>query len=190
MTAGVSSPYASAPPTRHTVTRVVVGVLGLAALALGIVLLFHPTAAAHTLALLIGISFIVAGLLEAAVAWSAGHRGASLAVGALLVIGGVLAAVWPHVSLWTLALLVGLSLIVHGIVRIAVATSARAEIPGWGWLAFAGVVNVFIGVLAIAWPQVTVLVLSIVLGIQIALFGLLLLIASFLPSDQSVHQRS
>ena len=190
MTAHVSSPYAGAPPTRHTGARVAVGLLGLAVLALGIVLLFHPTAAARTLAVLIGIAFIVAGLLEAAVAWSAGHRGASLAVGALLVIGGILAAVWPHVTLWTLALLVGLSLIIHGIVRIAVATTARAEIPGWGWLAFAGLVNVLIGVLAIAWPQATVFVLSLILGIQIALFGLILLVASFLPSDQSVHQGS
>jgi uncharacterized membrane protein HdeD (DUF308 family) len=34
-------------------------------------------------------------------------------------------------------------------------------------------------VLAIAWPKATVVVLSLVLGIQIALFGLLLLAASF-----------
>lgn len=180
MAANVSSPYAGAPPARHTGVRVAVGLLGLAALVVGIVLLFHPVSAAHALALLIGLGFVVAGLLEAAVGWAAGSRGAALAVGALLVIGGVLAAAWPKVTLWTLALIVGLSLIVHGIVRIALATTARTEIPGWGWLAFAGVVNVLVGVLAIAWPQATVLVLSLVLGIQVALFGLLLLVAAFL----------
>jgi uncharacterized membrane protein HdeD (DUF308 family) len=190
MTADVSSPYASAPPARHTGLRVAAGALGLAVLALGIVLLFHPTAAAHTLAVLVGISFVVAGLLEIAVGWGSGQRGATLAVGVLLVIGGVLAAVWPGVTLWILVLITGLSLVLHGIARIAVATSARAEIPGWGWLAAAGVVNVLVGVLAIAWPKATVLVLSVVLGIQIALFGLLLLAVAFLPTDRSAHQRS
>ena len=102
-------------------------------------------------------------------------------------IGGVLAAAWPKVTLWTLALIVGLSLIVHGIVRIAIATTARDEIPGWGWLAFAGVVNVLLGVLAIAWPQATVLVLSLILGTQIALFGLLLLVAAFLRPRPCSH---
>lgn len=179
MAANVSSPYASAPPTRHTGARVAVGLLGLAALAVGIVLLFHPVTAAHTLAVLIGLGLVVAGVLEAAVGWYSGSRGATLAVGAVLVVGGVLAIAWPKVTLWTLALIVGLSLILHGIIRIAVATAARAEIPGWGWLAFAGLVNVLLGVLAIAWPQVTVVVLSLILGIQVGAFGLLLLVAAF-----------
>ena len=129
---------------------------------------------------------VVAGLLEMAAGWAAGHKVVSFAVGALLVLGGVLAAVWPHVTLGVLALIVGLSLIVHGIVRIAIATQARAEIQGWGWLAFAGVVNVLFGVLAIAWPKATVLVLSVVLGIQVAVFGLLLLVAAFVhPTPDS-----
>jgi uncharacterized membrane protein HdeD (DUF308 family) len=186
MAANVSSPYAGAPPARHPGARVAVGLLGLAALVVGVVLLFHPVSAAHALALLVGLGFVVAGLLEVVAGWGSGHRTAALVVGALLVVGGVLAAVWPHVTLWTLALIVGLSLIVHGIVRIALATTARAEVPGWGWLAFAGVVNVLVGVLAIAWPQATVLVLSLVLGIQVALFGVLLLVAAFLhPTTDS-----
>jgi uncharacterized membrane protein HdeD (DUF308 family) len=186
MTADVSSPYASAPPARHAGARIAVGLLGLAALVVGIVLLFHPVSAAHALALLIGLGFVLAGLLEMAAGWGSGHRVTAFVVGALLVVGGVLAAVWPHVTLWTLALIVGLSLIVHGIVRIALATSVRGEVPGWGWLAFAGVVNVLVGVLAIAWPEATVLVLSLVLGIQIALFGALLLVAAFVhPAPES-----
>jgi uncharacterized membrane protein HdeD (DUF308 family) len=41
-------------------------------------------------------------------------------------------------------------------------------------------VNVLVGVLAIAWPKATVLVLSVVLGLQVAVFGLLLLCAAFI----------
>ena len=179
MTANVSSSYAGAPPARHTGLRVAAGVLGVAVLAVGIVLIFRPVTAAHALALLIGLGFVLAGLLEMAVGWNSAHRGAVVALGALLVIGGIGAAVWPSVTLWTLVLITGLSLLLHGIARIAVAVAARHEAAGWGWLAAAGAVNVVFGVLAIAWPQATVFVLSLVLGIQVALFGLVLLGAAF-----------
>ena len=64
--------------------------------------------------------------------------GASFVLGAILVIGGVLAAVWPGVTLFTLALITGLSLIIHGAARVGLALMARHEIPGWGWLVLAG----------------------------------------------------
>ena len=180
MTANVSSPYTDATPSRSTGMRVAVGLLGLAALVIGVVLLFNPVAAAHTLALLVGLAFVIGGLLEIAVGWDSGRRWASVVLGAVLVIGGILAAVWPGATLFTIAFITGLSLIVHGAVRVGVAILARHEIPSWGWLAVAGAVNVLIGVLAIAWPKATVFVLSFVLGLQIAVFGLLLLGAAFL----------
>ena len=181
MTANVSSPYAQPTTSKHTGMRVVVGLLGVAALVVGVVLLFNPVAAAHTLALLIGLSFVIGGLLEMAVGWDSGARWASFVLGAILVIGGVLAAVWPKATLFTVALIAGLSLIAHGAMRVGLAIMARREIPSWGWLALAGAVNVIIGVIAIAWPEATVFVLSVILGAQIAAFGVLLLVAAFVP---------
>jgi uncharacterized membrane protein HdeD (DUF308 family) len=183
MTANVSSASSGVTPSRHTGTRVAVGLLGVAALVVGVVLLFNPVAAARTLALLLGLAFIIGGLLEIAVGWDAEkRRWASFALGAVLVIGGILAAVWPGITLFTLALITGLSLIIHGAARVGIALLARHEIPGWGWLVLAGAVNVVIGVLAIAWPQATVLVLSLILGAQIAAFGVLLLVFAFVHS--------
>jgi uncharacterized membrane protein HdeD (DUF308 family) len=183
MTANVSGMYADASPSRrsgHTGMRVVVGLLGAAPLVVGLVLLFNPVAAAHTLALLIGLAFVIGGALEIAVGWDSGRRWGSVVLGAILVVGGVLAAAWPGPTLFTVALITGLSLIAHGAVRIGVAVTAREEIPSWGWLALAGAVNVIAGVVAIAWPQATVFVLSLILGAQIAVFGLLLLAAAFM----------
>ncbi|MBB3084489.1 HdeD family acid-resistance protein [Geodermatophilus sabuli] len=179
MTANVSSPYAAAP-AGHTGLRVAVGLLGLAVVVLGIVLLFNPVAAARSLALLVGLAFVVGGLLEIAVGWDAErHRTGSLVLGAVLVVGGVLAVFWPGVTLWTLVLITGLSLIVHGAGRAGLAVVARREIPGWGWLVALGAVNVIVGVLAISWPQATVLVLCIVFGLQVAFLGVALVAAAF-----------
>ena len=183
MTANVSSSYADAAPAHHTGIRVAVGLLGVATLLLGIVLLFDPVAAARTLALLLGLAFVVGGLLEIASGWDAEkRRWASFALGAVLVIGGVLAVLWPGVTLVTLAWITGLSLIVHGAARIGLAVVARHETASWGWLALAGAVNLLIGVVAVAWPQATVRVLSLVLGLQVTVFGLVLLVAAFTHS--------
>ena len=184
MTANVSSPYAHAAPSRHAGTRLVVGLLGLAALVVGVVLLFNPVAAARTLALLLGLSLVVGGLLEMAVGWEAEKRRmASVALGGVLVIGGILAVAWPGITLYTLVLITGLSLIVHGAARVGLALVERREIANWGWLLLAGAVNVVVGAIAIAWPDATVLVLSVILGAQIAAFGLLLLISAFWHAD-------
>jgi uncharacterized membrane protein HdeD (DUF308 family) len=168
----------------------VTGLLGAATLALGIVLLFNPTSAAHLLAVLIGAAFVVGGGLEVAVGWSRGQRVGAVILGAVLVVGGILAASWPSVTLWTVALIVGLSLIVHGVGRIAIALTERHRAPGWGWLLAVGVLNVVIGVLAIAWPDATVFVLAVILGTEIALFGALLLAAAFSPSAITNSARS
>jgi uncharacterized membrane protein HdeD (DUF308 family) len=182
MAANVSSPYAGAPPARHTGVRVAAGVLGLAVLVVGVVLLFNPVTAAHALALLIGLGFVLGGLLEMAVGWADGHPGTAAVLGGVLVVGGVLAMAWPGVTLKVLVLVTGLSLILHGIARIALAVVARREVPAWGWLAAAGALNVVFGVVAIAWPEATIFVLSFVLGIQIVVFGLVLLGAAFVGS--------
>jgi uncharacterized membrane protein HdeD (DUF308 family) len=82
------------------------------------------------------------------------------------------------VTLWTVAVLTGLSLILDGVGRIALAFAGRAEVPAWRWFALAGALNVVIGVMAIAWPEATVIVLSVLLGLQIIGFGLVLLVAA------------
>jgi uncharacterized membrane protein HdeD (DUF308 family) len=179
MTSDVRGQHAGGSPAKHTGVRVAIGVLGLAALVVGVVLLFNPVAAARTLALLVGLALILGGLLEMAVGWESEHRVGPMVLGAILVVGGILAAAWPGITLWTVAVITGLSLILHGAGRVGLAVVGREEIPSWGWLVLAGAFNILVGVLALVWPKATVLVLSLILGAQIAVFGLLLLIAAF-----------
>jgi uncharacterized membrane protein HdeD (DUF308 family) len=180
MTADVGNSYSGSPAAEHSgLARTGMIVFGVVAVGVGLFLLFNPFAAVRTLALLLGLSLVVGGCLEIAAGWDSSRRAASLILGGVLVVGGVLCAFWPAVTVWTLAVLTGVSLLIHGIARLAIAVAARSEIAGWGWLALAGVLNIVVGILALAWPEATVLVLSVVLGVQVLLFGVLVLVAAF-----------
>jgi uncharacterized membrane protein HdeD (DUF308 family) len=180
MTADVSSSYSGAPTTGHSgLARTGMALFGGAAVIVGGVLLVNPFAAVRTLALLLGLSLVIAGCLEIALGWDSGRRASAMLLGAVLIVGGLLAAFWPEATVWTLAVLTGVSLLVHGLARVVVAFAARAEIPGWGWLALAGAVNIVVGILALAWPEATVLILSVMLGLQVLAFGALVLVAAF-----------
>ena len=185
-------PHSAASPTERAMRlgRIGLVVLGAAALVVGVVLLLNPNVAAHTLALLIGLGLVIGGCLEIAGREATGSgRVGSVVVGAILIVGGLVAAFWPGVTLWALAVVTGISLILHGVGRLFLAFGARREVHGWIWLALAGAVNVVIGVLAIAWPGATVLVLSLLLGLQVLAFGAFLIGAAFLmaPADGVRH---
>jgi uncharacterized membrane protein HdeD (DUF308 family) len=144
-------------------------VLGIAAAVLGFILILNLYAAVTTLALLIAAGLIVTGIGEL---MTAGRYDSKLGIvaGVVLIVGGILAAVWPDITLWILAVVVGVDFILSGIARIMGALSLRVE--GWGWLLFGGVLSVVVGVLALAWPDATILVLGLLLGIRMLLFGI------------------
>jgi uncharacterized membrane protein HdeD (DUF308 family) len=142
--------------------------LGGAAAVLGVLLIFDLFTAVRTLALLVAFGLIVTGLGELV---SAGRYRSTLGMvaGVVLILAGVLAALWPDITLWILAVVTGIGLIISGAARIVGALALRVE--GWGWLFVGGVLSVVVGFLAIAWPDVTVLALGLLLGIRMLLFG-------------------
>jgi uncharacterized membrane protein HdeD (DUF308 family) len=142
--------------------------LGVVSVVVGFLLVVDLFAAVTTLALLVALGLVVSGIGEL---MTAGRYRSVLGIvaGVVLVVGGVLAAVWPDITLWVLAVVVGIDLIVSGVARIMGAVQLRVE--GWGWLLFGGIVSLVVGVLALVWPGATVLVLGILLGLRILLFG-------------------
>ena len=143
--------------------------LGVVSAVVGLLLLFDLFAAVATLALLVALGLVVTGVGEL---MSAGRYRSVLGIvaGVVLVVGGVLAAVWPDITLWALAVVVGIDLVISGVARIMGAVQLRVE--GWGWLLFGGVLSVVVGVLALVWPGATILVLGVLLGLRMLLFGI------------------
>jgi uncharacterized membrane protein HdeD (DUF308 family) len=143
--------------------------LGAVAVALGLLLIFDLFTAVRTVALLAAFGLIVNGLDEL-VAVGRYRSVLGVVAGVVLVVAGVLAALWPGITLWVLAVVTGIGLLVSGVARIIGALALRVE--GWGWLFVAGVLSVAAGVLALFWPDATILVLGLLLGIRILFFGI------------------
>lgn len=147
-------------------------VLGLLTAGVGLLLLLNLPAAARTLALLIALGLVLDGVASLLSSDPAVPRWASLVSGSVLVLGGIVAAAWPGVTLWVVALVVGTSLLVSGGVKLAMGVGNRRE-PGAGFVIVGGVLTLLAAVAALVWPHATILVLSIVLGARIFVIGLL-----------------
>jgi uncharacterized membrane protein HdeD (DUF308 family) len=78
--------------------------------------------------------------------------------GVFAILFGVLAFMWPGITLVTLILLYGAFAFADGILAIAAAIRGGSPAPRW-WLAFVGVFGIAAGVLTAVWPQITGLVL-------------------------------
>ena len=143
--------------------------LGAATAVLGLILMLDLFAAARTLALLVALGLVLTGVGELITAGRYESR-LGIVAGAVLVVGGILAAAWPDITLWVLAVLTGVDFMVSGVARIVGALTLRVE--GWGWLLFGGVLSLAVGALALAWPGATILVLGLLLGVRMLFFGI------------------
>lgn len=84
--------------------------------------------------------------------------------GAVAVVFGVLALVWPAVTALALALLFGAYALVNGIGAIITAIRDDGLFRRW-LVALSGALNVVAGGIALFWPGITVLALTFVVGV-------------------------
>jgi uncharacterized membrane protein HdeD (DUF308 family) len=143
--------------------------LGVVAIVIGVILLLDLVTAVATLALLVALGLLVTGITEVMTAGR--YRSVlGLAAGVVLVLAGLAALAWPDITLWALAVVTGIGLVLSGVMRIMGAVSLRLE--GWGWLLVGGVISLVIGVMALFWPGATILALGILLGLRTLIFGI------------------
>lgn len=154
-------------------------VMGVLSIGIGVWLVLSPRAAITTLALLLAIALFFNGIGELISAADLRRPWLGYVIGAIYVVAGVVVIVRPGESLWFLAVVVGISIIVTGVLQIAVAAMDRDVIAHWGLLVFLGLLSVVVGVMAIVWPQITVLVLALLIGIRLIIWGVVQLAVAF-----------
>ncbi len=144
---------------------------GVALVVLGVWLLTNLYESVTVLGVLVGISLIVGGVTEAVALGGAGRLGiVGWIAGALLVVVGIVVVAWPDITLWTIAVLAGLGLVVEGVLR-ALRALARRDRPEWLAELAIGTLGVVVGAVVLAWPSATLLVLAVLLGIRTIITG-------------------
>jgi len=86
-------------------------------------------------------------------------------------VAGFLAIVWPGVTLWALAVVTGVGLLVAGVVHTA-GVIREHDYTGWWLVLLAGLISIAAGLMALAWPEATILVLAVLLGVRTLVFGI------------------
>ena len=175
--AGFTTPEPPRPPTPVEYVDVdasgwwlsIIG--GLALLLLGIWIITNLYDSVVVLAWLVGAALIVAGVLEVLALHGEHDIGWAVWIsGALLVAAGIAVLVWPDITLWAIAVVAGLGLLVAGVVRVIVAFVDRDE-PDFVLNLAIGAVGIVLGALVLAWPEATLTVLALVLGIRFVVSG-------------------
>ena len=104
------------------------------------------------------------------------YRTMFLLRGIAAILFGVLALVWPGLSLAVLVYLFGIFAVVSGITVVAAALRNR-DMHGWGVLLFEGILGVLAGVVALIWPGITALAFLFLIASWAILTGVLELVA-------------
>jgi uncharacterized membrane protein HdeD (DUF308 family) len=110
-------------------TRVLLALLGVLSFIVGLYALRHILVTIATLALLLGIFWIVNGAIEVFAALSHRRmqgRGWTIFMGLLSVVAGVVVLVYPGISLVTLAVVLGVWLLVFGAMEVGLAFRLRS----------------------------------------------------------------
>ena len=114
-------------------------------------------------------------------------RRANVITGLLSIAAGVLIIVWPGPGVVAVAIVIGAWLIVSGTLAISGAFAAREFLPNWWLLLIVGLLEIPLGVLALANPGATLAALITVAGIWAVAFGVMRVVLAFevrrLPED-------
>ena len=169
---------------RRSVVSLLVGVV---ATALGLVLLAQPFTSVTLLTWLLAGAAVATGIGRILSARADGDGALGVGLGAVWVVLGVAIVAWPGLSVRGLALLVGIGLVISGVGDVAAAgrgsTDARLA------SALRGIATLVFGVVALSWPDVTLLVVAVVFGARTVLFGLSELLAAIRPAGEPSSRR-
>jgi uncharacterized membrane protein HdeD (DUF308 family) len=143
-------------------------------------LIFSIDWTVRDLATFIGALFIFQGLAEALTTGiDARVRQANVITGLLSIAAGILIIVWPEPGLLAVAIVLGAWLIVMGTLAISGAFAAREFLPNWWLLLIVGLLEIPLGVLALANPGATLAALITVAGIWAIAIGVMRVVLAF-----------
>jgi uncharacterized membrane protein HdeD (DUF308 family) len=91
--------------------------------------------------------------------------------GIAAIVFGIIAFVYPGLTVATLVLFFGAWVLIDGIFRVIGAIGHRASDPDWGWHIVVGIVGIIVGLLTFHAPQITALALVIYIAAWALMIG-------------------
>ena len=145
--------------------------LGLAALTVvvGVVLTLNPFASLAVLVVGVVLALALAGVSELATADRTGTARWQLIRGPAYLAAAVAVLAWPGRSLRLLTVVLALSLVVGGALEVLQARHRRGVERAN--LLVSGASGIVLGLVALSWPDVSVLVVAVVLGVRTIVLG-------------------
>jgi uncharacterized membrane protein HdeD (DUF308 family) len=145
-------------------------IIGVITAGLGVLVIVHPITGAYGLAILIAITLMVSGIGDILGAAQWRHSWLPILWGVLSIGVGIATLVWPDITLWALAVLIGVVLIARGLLRAMASIAGRP--PMWGLLLFVGLLELGAGIVSLVWPEATIFVLAVVIGVDLLIAGI------------------
>src|ERR1700716_3909991 len=156
---------------------------GIITLLAGVAVLAWPGRTLIVIAVLFGIQLVVTGIFRFVAAFASddltgGTRVLLAVLGVLSLIIGLYAIRHVLVTLLALALLLGIFWVVSGTVGLFTALSHRG-MQGRGWTPVMGILSIVSGIIVLAYPGISLLVLAVVLSIWLLVFGAMQITLAF-----------
>jgi uncharacterized membrane protein HdeD (DUF308 family) len=160
---------------------------GILAMIFGFFVISYRHASVYAIVYLASGFFIAGGLLELIGGLRAVRQRWPLIIFGVIWIGaGIVGFVWPHITIFIVAILVGWGFLVLGIFDIV--NSIRYHyLPYWWAYLIRGILAVAIGFLCIRHPGAPLTALVVLIGIGAILFGAVELIGAFSARHAKKH---
>ena len=183
-----------------TWVRVALGLLGAAALVIGVLMVFAPAKTAVALAWLLGIYWIIAGIGYVAVGalakgMTVGARVLDIVLGVLMVVAGITVVSSPTETAIILGLFLGIYIGVLWVVEGIVTLVQSGDAPSRLWAIVFGVISIVAGVALFSSPWWGIQVLFLWTGIGLIVLGIVQLVRAFqfgrglVPAAPPAHAR-
>lgn len=155
--------------------------LGVVSLGFGGLLIFWPGETLTVVTTIVGLFMIVVGLLRFVMAIfdsNAEHRWLLAFVGIIGVVLGVI--IWrnPEATIKVVVLITAIFWIISGMVDFFRGMT-NPDLPDRALRIGFGAISAIFGIVILAWPDITVGVFAVLMGIYIVLFGILEIVAAF-----------
>ena len=152
-------------------------ILGVIAIILGILAMLAPGLAGMSVLILVGVLVLIGGIVRIIWAFQAGSLGKGLlmlAIGGLTLLCGIVLLAHPLFASGVLTILLALYFVLDGISEIVAGVRLRPG-SGWGWILFAGIVSILLGIMIWGqYPLSGMWAIGILLGIKLFFVGLIM----------------